>query len=159
MIEQNLAKSPKLDQCCTILCWPFLLFLLNCFHMNASMCESWQRAVNRQPRSYANNSQRWALSSTSLFFSRFFKYYQISTKNVINGNARWTVKLVPVRITRRAGTPSRIFPFFNVNQKCQLLETTRVYRTFPLHYHFSISLALTEALPIIHKHFLEANVF
>ena len=70
------------------------------------------------------------------------------------GNERWTVNLVPARITRRAGAPALVeflkFRDFSKFSKFwpnfELLEKLASDRTFSRHCHFSISLVLSKAL-------------
>ena len=79
-------------------------------------------------------------------------YTKINIFPASNGNERWTVNQVPARITRRAGasldkiSKNSIFSKFSkFRQKMSTFEMFGLDRTFPWHYHFPFSLALSES--------------
>ena len=99
-------------------------------------------------------SSIWIFNIISKTISEIHKHLFVTKydwKQKLHGSVH--VRARPARITRRAGaSPLMELPFFRNFRKIwkfrprfQLLKTTWHLRTFPRHYHFSISLALSKS--------------
>ena len=96
-------------------------------------------------------------SKKMIFFLGVLNFFKPTSAQLSHsfrtGNERWTVNLVPARITRRAGASPRwncnffenFLNFRNFDQNFNFWKKLGPYRIFPWHYHFSILLALSKS--------------